>query len=185
LTNATSVVWNFGDGNTSTVFNPSHTYANYGTYTVCLTAYKNARCYYRVCYLVIVGAKNCGGNAPPPANMVTNDNGTEEAEEVYNTMVETDGAGESVQQAPVIDGLSLYPNPAKDQTNLVFELNEAQDVQITVTDMNGKTFESFQTGATNGQNVVAVPTDRLGQGLYLVRLNAGGTVRTTKLMIAR
>lgn len=31
--------WNFGDGNNSTLQNPSHTYTNAGTYTVCLTVY--------------------------------------------------------------------------------------------------------------------------------------------------
>ncbi len=34
----TSWLWDFGDGNTSTQQNPTHTYANVGTYTVCLTA---------------------------------------------------------------------------------------------------------------------------------------------------
>jgi PKD repeat protein len=33
----TSWSWNFGDGSTSTEQNPSHTYANIGTYTVSLT----------------------------------------------------------------------------------------------------------------------------------------------------
>ncbi|MDH4472887.1 MAG: PKD domain-containing protein [Fluviicola sp.] len=37
-TNATSWMWNFGDGNTSTNQNPSHTYAASGTYTVVLVA---------------------------------------------------------------------------------------------------------------------------------------------------
>ena len=36
--NASSYLWNFGDGNTSTETNPVHTYANYGTYQVSLTA---------------------------------------------------------------------------------------------------------------------------------------------------
>ncbi|MDB3907163.1 PKD domain-containing protein [Crocinitomicaceae bacterium] len=34
----TNWLWDFGDGNTSTQQNPSHTYAATGTYTVCLTA---------------------------------------------------------------------------------------------------------------------------------------------------
>ena len=32
-----SVLWDFGDGNTSTMNNPTHTYASEGNYTVCLT----------------------------------------------------------------------------------------------------------------------------------------------------
>lgn len=35
--NPTSWLWDFGDGNTSTLQNPDHTYATAGTYTVCLT----------------------------------------------------------------------------------------------------------------------------------------------------
>lgn len=36
--NASTYAWNFGDGNTSTDENPSHTYASAGTYSVVLTA---------------------------------------------------------------------------------------------------------------------------------------------------
>ncbi len=36
---STSVLWNFGDGNTSTTASPTHTYAVAGNYWVCLTAY--------------------------------------------------------------------------------------------------------------------------------------------------
>jgi Zn-dependent metalloprotease len=36
--NASSFIWDFGDGNTSTQANPSHTYNNYGDYTVKLFA---------------------------------------------------------------------------------------------------------------------------------------------------
>ena len=37
-TNIVSWLWDFGDGNTSSLQNPSHTYAIEGNYTVCLTA---------------------------------------------------------------------------------------------------------------------------------------------------
>jgi PKD repeat protein len=37
--NATSYMWNFGDGEQTTAVNPSHTYTGPGTYTVTLTAY--------------------------------------------------------------------------------------------------------------------------------------------------
>jgi PKD repeat protein len=36
-----SIRWTFGDGTSSSAINPSHTYANYGTYTVCLRVKKN------------------------------------------------------------------------------------------------------------------------------------------------
>jgi PKD repeat protein len=39
--NQTSVLWNFGDGNTSSELNPVHTYNNQGNYTVVATAINN------------------------------------------------------------------------------------------------------------------------------------------------
>jgi PKD repeat protein len=40
-TNNDAWLWDFGDGNTSTAQNPTHTYATDGTYTVCLIAASN------------------------------------------------------------------------------------------------------------------------------------------------
>ncbi len=41
---AETYLWDFGDGNTSTMENPSHTYANYGTYDVTLLVNENGQC---------------------------------------------------------------------------------------------------------------------------------------------
>ena len=43
-TNASSFHWNFGDGDTSSISSPSHTYSHGGTYNVQLTAYSSAGC---------------------------------------------------------------------------------------------------------------------------------------------
>jgi PKD repeat protein len=52
-TGATSWAWDFGDQNTSTLQNPSHTYATAGTYNVCLTATANG-CSNTICHTVTV-----------------------------------------------------------------------------------------------------------------------------------
>ena len=41
---ATNIIWDFGDGNFSTDFNPTHTYASPGTYTVKVTGNDIAKC---------------------------------------------------------------------------------------------------------------------------------------------
>ncbi len=52
--------WNFGDGNTSSLQNPTHTYTADGTYTVCLTVVAQCGqqwCKEKICYQVTV--KGC------------------------------------------------------------------------------------------------------------------------------
>ncbi|MFN0214385.1 MAG: PKD domain-containing protein [Saprospiraceae bacterium] len=46
--------WDFGDGNTSTDQNPTHTYTAVGAYLVCLTIIDNHGCTSHVCHHVIV-----------------------------------------------------------------------------------------------------------------------------------
>lgn len=53
--------WDFGDGNTSTLVNPTHTYATPGTYLVRLITGSNKGCYDTIVNLVPV-------NSPPIAN---------------------------------------------------------------------------------------------------------------------
>jgi PKD repeat protein len=59
--------WNFGDGNSTGVQNPSHTYVTGGTYTVVLTVTDNDSGINSSSQQVAVSAGG-GGNAPPVAN---------------------------------------------------------------------------------------------------------------------
>lgn len=64
-----SVRWTFGDGTSSLLVNPTHAYANPGTYTVCLRVKKNnnaagtAPCIREICKTVIVQGTACNLNA--------------------------------------------------------------------------------------------------------------------------
>jgi PKD repeat protein len=53
-TGGTSWSWDFGDGNTSTLQNPTHTYATADTFTVCLTVTGTGGCEASTCRTVIV-----------------------------------------------------------------------------------------------------------------------------------
>ena len=58
-TNAT-ILWNLGDGTTSTQWNPVHTYSQPGTYNVCLYVQLSQTCTGYLCHSVVITS------APPP-----------------------------------------------------------------------------------------------------------------------
>ncbi len=52
--NFTSSFWSFGDGSNSTSQNPTHTYAQNGTYQACLTIYDSSGCSDNVCQYILI-----------------------------------------------------------------------------------------------------------------------------------
>ena len=63
--------YDFGDGNTSSASNPSHTYAANGTYNVCLTIIANDSCSSTICNNVVVDC--LGGQGSCQANFAVDD----------------------------------------------------------------------------------------------------------------
>jgi Zn-dependent metalloprotease len=72
--NGGSFLWNFGDASTSSVMNPSHTYTNYGTYTVELFADGGATCgtdtETKVAYITIDSTLACNTIMPTSGSSV-------------------------------------------------------------------------------------------------------------------
>ncbi len=69
-------LWNFGDSQSSTEKNPTHTYASPGEYEVCLTVTVNDTCYDQICETIKTVAEVCpvieNGTCPHPANETFN-----------------------------------------------------------------------------------------------------------------
>ena len=75
-----SYVWDFGDGNTSTMQHPTHNYAQGGTYIVCLTISDSVGCSDTVCDTVTVGnTTGCQAFFTPSVqgNMLSVSNGSQ------------------------------------------------------------------------------------------------------------
>ena len=82
--------------------------------------------------------------------------------------------------------VSVYPNPANTVANVSFNLKDQSSVEVTVTDLSGKTVYSNVLGSTtSGAHNVAINTDAIANGVYMVNFIANGVVSTEKLVIRK
>lgn len=91
----------------------------------------------------------------------------------------------SVQQVKTDMQVSLYPNPAKDEITLSYNLATASDVKMDIYNLIGvkvKTITKERT--TAGEQNVVVDLKGLSNGIYFVKLNAGGSQQSVKFTIA-
>jgi hypothetical protein len=145
--------WDFGDGSTSNLANPSHTYAVDGIYNVCVTI-SNLNGF-TCTYCHEIGIDSTGGillrtDAGFTINVVPF---------IFNTI------------APVTKpSIDIYPNPVTDNALVNIEADKATTCTITLTDATGRMLRTFALDIHAGENVVSLPAGDLANGLYLVTL---------------
>jgi len=111
-----SYLWTFGDNSndTSTLQYPSHTYAQPGSYTICLT--------------VTDSANGCSDTYCDSAAVLRSVNGN------MVNLIFTQGTG--LPEISTKASVSIYPNPAS--TELVISVSNFQPQWLTVYDLNGR-----------------------------------------------
>ncbi len=80
--------------------------------------------------------------------------------------------------------LTGYPNPTAGRTTLTFTLNERAEVRLAVYDVLGREVAVLRDNAHDaGRHEVVFDASDLPSGIYLVRLDAGGTVQTQRITL--
>jgi hypothetical protein len=81
--------------------------------------------------------------------------------------------------------LTLAPNPFLVYTQLDYNLEETSDVQLVISDVNGKIVQQEQFfRLPPGQHGMVIEKDRLGApGVYALRLQAGPKIATRTLVV--
>ena len=70
--------------------------------------------------------------------------------------------------------------------NVSFKLNTETQVVISITDLAGKVAYTNNLGTTvSGAHNVAINTDALSNGVYMVNVSANGVVSTQKLIVRK
>jgi PKD repeat protein len=72
-----------------------------------------------------------------------------------------------------IGEFSLYPNPASDELNIRFALNQAENTIIQIRDVAGRVTGNYEVKANSGANLVMLETSDLASGTYFVTVQAG------------
>ena len=149
----TNWYWTFGDGSTSTLQNPVHVYTASGSYEVCLIVY--------------------GKNAA----------GLECKEEVCKKVL-IDCCKEGIVNSKTsISAVEVYPNPAQGIVNIQFKLEAPEQVNITITDIQGRILSVIQDGnMTAGFHKLNWNAD-VRSGLYFIMIKTNAGIEQKQLVI--
>lgn len=91
----------------------------------------------------------------------------------------------SIDPIDLFKGVSVYPNPAKDNFEVNINLIESANVAVSVTDITGKVVSTYNLGAlATGDNSFYVNASGFASGLYNVIVNINGqSVGAEKIVI--
>lgn len=98
--------------------------------------------------------------------------------------VEFDGEGNGGPAGIVLGNGSVSPNPASDEVTVRFELLNAADITFTLSDMYGKTLQTFaQTYSRAGTCMYTFHVSSFTDGIYTLLLRNGMETKSFKLVV--
>ena len=199
----TSWSWNFGDSNTSTSQNPSHTYSLEGTYNVCLTIHDNHGCSSHICHTVI-----CHHLVPhfphdtlwhhhdtswhhPHDTIFHHPHDSIHIHHIWHHPHDSifhhshhhphrtlSGSDKLIDEMQFI----VYPNPINSSSAIQYELAEPAKVTIEIYDLLGnrivRVVNEYESAGLHTQNLNA---ENLSGGFYVIRMTAGEQMAVKKI----
>ncbi len=187
----TNFTWYFGDGESSTSSNPTHTYASPGTYSVCMYNGYNDYCGFKSCYSVIVSPNACNNICD---QLPTSRDGQREnpmAVEIVSTsqngvtVDHTEAFRNEKLLAENEDQLSIYPNPASQQVQVLMNSKNKASSEITILNSMGGMMYKKPVSLTIGKNTFSIPIQNLAGGNYFLRINAGEKLQTAMFTVKK
>ncbi len=91
----------------------------------------------------------------------------------------------SVKDNELFAKASIYPNPAQDQVNFLFNAAKSTEATLTITALNGRTIFKADKKVDAGLNAWQLNTASYAPGHYLITLSNGEGVSTKKMTISR
>jgi Secretion system C-terminal sorting domain len=101
------------------------------------------------------------------------------------TLSITDPANSIAEVKPNLSDLNNWPNPADDNTQISFNLEQSSKVTVEVRSLLGALVYSKGLNAKSGDNSLVIETNALSEGIYLYTVKTGDLKLTKKLIVQR
>lgn len=161
------VIWNFGDGDTSTQIFPTHTYNQNALYDVCIQAFDSIGGTLICNFCRQIGFDSNG-------NPVTRSEGNSG----FNLKVGLPGTA-AHQSVLSSNSISVYPNPAGDFPFLYLFSDEEKYYDIRIFNTIGEEVKFFRRSAIEGSNTYPLDLSGLSSGNYFITVKFGERLITT------
>jgi PKD repeat protein len=165
-TGANTYLWDFGDGTTSTVQYPSHTYSQNGTYEVCLT--------------IICDSNESSFHCEWIGIMDSLVSGDNEIRSGF-TMNVIPGSITSVTPVNPSAAIAAFPNPTSGNMQLQLPADVHGSGILSLYDAPGRLALS-QEIVVYGKELISIDLHGLAEGFYLLQLRINDQLFTTRLI---
>ena len=91
--------------------------------------------------------------------------------------------GLSDEEPSPVPSLTLYPNPARHQVSLTYEVLYSGNVRVVIGDAQGRTVYQKEERKGNGVHTTTLPLSQLRPGWYTVRVVTGDQAYYSKLVV--
>ncbi len=91
----------------------------------------------------------------------------------------------SVNEVSLIDGVSLYPNPAQNSATVTVNVSENSTAVVKVYDMAGRTLQVITSTMLVGTNNITLNTEAYNNGVYFVEISTNNNSVTERLVIQK
>ena len=79
-----------------------------------------------------------------------------------------------VDEISQVNGMSVYPNPSPNNTNLSVNMAETSEASILVTDLTGKQMYAVETTFFAGEQIIEIPMSEWATGIYMINVMVDG-----------
>ena len=146
--------WDFGDGTTSTQPYPVHVYNTPGNYVICLQ---------------ITDANGCTSSMCDSSALFR----LTQLAQIGSLAIYPPGTAVGVKSEEGNISYSVLPNPAEENSNLIFNANKAEQMDIEAVNLLGESLFKFNVQSNIGKNSIELPTSTLSSGYFLLKLTKG------------